>query len=653
MFTAWQASRRGPGFPQQGIHALLLAALLVLSPASGLLAQPSQELPWKDDQTISRVSVDDDIRSVLRAVLQAGGFSAIFRPGVDGTISMRLDRVPAGQAFEQLIAEQGLDYEYRPETRTVIVYPLSAAAIAPPRRVFITTAYADFAAVERVLERFDIGDEGITFDRATRTIAIVGRGERVEEVSELIRRIEETARERHENNLEQEQRDRRRRRAEIESRLYEELLASEVQVIPLRFASVGQTTRQFQGRSVTVPGILNTLEAIIGTVNVDAGGGALPSRPAAEAGNAESEQEFLLRMQRAARPTISADVRTNSVIVRGSPAAIRSVEKVVRELDQPLRMIEIEVIIATVQVGVAEELGIRWRGSAVAEGGRPRSVAVDSGTSGTQVGNDTTENFDSTGLNALTLLPAAASPNATVASFIVRGAEGVLQAQLRALAEDNRANIISAPRLVTLDNVTARITRSQDLFVQVDTGGDNGQGLDEIQTGLTLEITPSLIPAYSGRGDSLIRLNLSAENSAPGSGAFGQIDVRSQEVQTEVLVPDGGTYVVGGLFDDDRLEQVSGIPLLKDIPGIGQLFRTNVSRKTLGETIFFITPRLIGEDGPYMRDIAQRLGTAGYVRDQRRGLDDVAGAIMSGSGRTFPDAQSRLPGRRTGFEEDE
>ena len=288
-------------------------------------------------------------------------------------------------------------------------------------------------------------------------------------------------------------------------------------------------------------------------------------------------------------PRISIDPRTNSVVVQGSPSAIAAVEKIINQLDRPLQMVQIEVLIVTANVGVARRA---WRRLARLAGQCRQSqqqhrrrhrhqrrrlqaaAAARPASSGGQVQNGTNgQLFTSNGLDALSLLPAAAA-GATTASFVIRGGAAVIQAQLQALASQDRARILSAPKLVTLDNITARITRSQNIYVQVDTvgtaGGYGGVGLQEIQTGLTLEITPSIVPAQSDRDQSLVRLNLRAENSAPGSGSFGQIDVNSQEVQTNVLVPDSDTFVIGGLFDDSNINSTSGVPYLKDIPAAGR-----------------------------------------------------------------------------------
>lgn len=321
------------------------------------------------------------------------------------------------------------------------------------------------------------------------------------------------------------------------------------------------------------------------------------------------------------RPNISIDQRTNSVIVRGSPAAIAAVADVLRHIDQPVKMVEIEVIIATAELGLVNELGIAYRGLV------RNGPAFDTGTSGNLLGN--TPGFD-----ALTLLPHAAA-GATAASFVLKGSGISLQAQLQALASKNKARVLSAPHLVTLDNITARITRSEDIYVPIDTGPLSGQGLAQIQTGLTLEITPSIVPvAPGGGGEQLVRLTLNATNSSPGSGTGSRINVNSQEVQTDVLVPDGGTFVIGGLFDDSRLKSNSGVPILKDIPLLGGLFRDERAQQSLGQTVFFITPRVIEDQHLVSREVALDgavgPGTARYMNAQRRQLGGLAQEMHGG-----------------------
>ncbi len=596
------------GQVRTGLVRLVLAAL-VLTPVAAF-AQDAANIPWNRSLTVTRTSSDDDIRNVFRSLLQANGLSVAFAPSVKQKVSFHLENVPIEQAFTQLVDEHNLTYSYNPGTKTVSMNAVTGGGGSAADRkaaAFVTLNNATYAEVVQAINNLGLGLGGLKYDNASRTLAISGDAERIKQISTLVENLDSV----------------RKRQGPAGAKLGPE----EVKVIPLRFTDVGPSTRQFQGKTVTVPGIAETLRTALG----------LDDRAATPAGSDASSPAFTAQY---GAPRISIDPRTNSVVVQGSPRAIAAVEKIISQLDRPLQMVEIEVLIVTANVGVARQLGINWRGSKVQPLGTPYSTAVDTGTQpntsggGTGGGTGQVTNgangqlFSSNGLDALSLLPAAAA-GATTASFVIRGGQAVIQAQLQALASQDRARILSAPKLVTLDNITARITRSQNIYVQVDTrsptgGGLGGVGLQEIQTGLTLEITPSIVPAQSDRDQSLVRLNLRAENSAPGTGSFGQIDVNSQEVQTNVLVPDADTFVIGGLFDDSQINSTSGVPYLKDIPILGELFKTERSQKSLGETIFFITPRIVDERSVLQRDIAVREGSADYIRRARAELSDNA-----------------------------
>ena len=634
------------------MRAISIASLLVpfwLATASdAAYAQAGPPIPWNKSLTITRTSSDEDIKNVLRSLLQANGLSVVFSPNVAGRISFRLDKVPIDSVFEQVVQEHNLAYTYNPGAKTVSITTVAADAERAKSGAFVPLDQVTYEELLRAIANFGIAAQSLKYDAGTRTVAINGDTEHVQQIADLIKTLETAHQKQRERQNEERTRELQLRRAELTQQAYEELKNFQVKVIPLRFTDVGPTTKQFQGRSVTIPGIADTLTSILGIQPVSPG--ALPPPATAPAGlppeggaMADTPDEKLLgEAQQLGHPRISIDQRTNSVVVQGTPEAIASIEKIIRDLDRPLQMVQIEVTIAQADLGVARELGINWRGSGFTAGGTPLSGAIDTGTSPPQIGNgDNGKGFNTTGLDALSLLPNASTPGQTTASFVVKGAETALQAQLQALASRDRARILSAPRLVTLDNITARITRSQNIYVQVDTrgpqgGGLGGVGLQEIQTGLTLEITPSIVPAESDRQEAFVRLNLRAENSTPGAGVFGQIDVKSQEVQTNVLVPDGATFVIGGLFDDSQITNESGVPGLKDIPILGALFRSKTNTKSLGETIFFITPHLVDERTVLQDDIAVKVGSEEYIRRERRALTnevhDPANAAAAGSG---------------------
>jgi type IV pilus assembly protein PilQ len=226
-----------------------------------------------------------------------------------------------------------------------------------------------------------------------------------------------------------------------------------------------------------------------------------------------------------------------------------------------------------------------------------------------------------------------------VASFFVVGGAAFLQAQVSAFAEKNRAQTIASPRVVTLDNVTARVTAATNLFVQTVASGDSGATIQQIEAGLELDILPSIVPSDVAGEQNLVRLVLTARNSTPSIPAAGAVavSVDSREVQTQVLIPDGATFVMGGLFADTRNENRLGIPFLQDIPFLGALFRTAISANSLNETIFMITPRIV--DGQELaEDIAIRAGTRDYMKRQRDILRGASREIEKGKSLSFPNA---------------
>jgi type III secretion protein C len=633
-------------FTLRGLGALMLV-LVALAPAR------AADIPWQPGLTFSRTSVDDDIRGVLRAILGAEGLSVLFRPGVAGKISFEFTDTPLQTAFEQIVTEYGLRYEYNGNARTVTILPAGANAAESVSRRFLSLQKVNFATVRQALLNFGLGLEGVAYDPATNTLAIAGDERRISQLSDLIKTLEE--------------------RTQPRRNAFGEATNIQTKVIRLRFADVGPSVRSFHGQRATIPGILETLQAMLGTNSSTASPpfatqtsetsftptlpAQIPSGLAAPLarvlqnanGGAVVPGLTVVNQENAAagiaqhplnRPSISIDQRTNSVIVRGTPEQIAAVEAVVEQLDQPVKMVEIEVIIATAQIGVASELGVAWRGLGKPGSSATRGFGIDTGTTGGQA-------TATTGLDPITLLPSPPAAGATVASFLLRSGQGFLQAQLKALAAQNKARLLSAPHIVTLDNVTARITRAQDIYVPVDTGGLNGQGLSQIQTGLTLQITPSIVPAGPNSKEDMVRLSLNATDSAPvPGGAAGQITVAAHEVQTDVLVPNGGTFVIGGLFDHTNNQNQTGIPFLKNLPLVGQLFRDDNSQYNLGETIFFITPRIVDEREVMRKDIALSSEAVATIAEQRQMLGRLGNAL------DVPDRGGKR-GSAIGLEEDQ
>jgi type II secretory pathway component GspD/PulD (secretin) len=614
--------------------------------ADDSFAQGKPRLPWTDGKIIEYNAVDQDLRNLLRSIVRAdGGFNIIVKNEVKGQATIQFDKTPVAAAFNQVIEENDLDYTYSESEKTVTIFPNAGGKAVS--RVFLTPAVATFDEIKNALRRHGLGEDGVSFDISSNTISITGEPDRVGEIGSLVKQIDAAkvqqvqlrAERRTLNAANISERAKAaavrnkavsdQRRADFQQKMYESMQNFKVKLIPLRFASVSSTNKKFQNKNFSVPGIEETLHKVLGLPPPGQPQSETALNAAAVGGGTGPAYEATV-MSQLLKPIISVDARTNSVIVRGTDQAIASVEEIIIQLDQPLRMIEVEVAIIKADSNVSEELGVAWRYRARNQNGGARSGAIDTGTTNERA-SDT-----STGLDAISLLPTQGA--STVASFIIVGGEAFLQAQISAFAQKNRLQTVASPRVVTLDNVTARVTAATNVYIQTVASGDAGSSVEQIETGLELVILPSIVPSDVAGEQNLVRLDLTAKNSTPSASILGgTVDVDSAEVQTQILIPDGATFIMGGLFADSRSDGSSGVPILKDIPFLGKLFRTNTSSDNLNETIFMITPRIVNSQ-ELSKDMAIRVGTRSYMKHQRDILARTSRELENGGNAYFPNA---------------
>jgi len=629
--------------------AVVLAAL-----GGGPLPAQAANISWA--QTLfQREFYDEDIRVVLTRILQEAGLRADFRPGVQGRVSFDFSNMPLEAAFNKLIEENGLEYSYEPSSKTVTI-------TAPLPSRLITLAFATPAQLRAAAEKLDL--RGKIEDAADTGIVLVrGTADQIKRLEELAQAIDKNEQARFDGLRKRQTTDtalgtevakqreadaaarEREIRAESQARMRDEIMNTTVKVIPLRYANVGPTTQTFQGQSVTIPGLDDTLRTMLGLAEPKGGGSIVGA--AVAAGQELADMARIRRELGLVPPVISMDQRTNSIIVRGTPSAIREVEALVTRLDRPLPLVEIEVMIVRARRGVAEELGIRWGtatllkanagtyGLGVSTGiNQQNLVAPEDSRPNTQVQQKTSEGgvesnviesqLPAPAINPYTLLPTTLG--GTLASFVFRGSSFALQTQINALSEANKLQTIAAPRVVTLNNIAAKITNDRSQYLATPPAPNAPGTYLEVKAGLLLNITPSMITREDTGEQSLIRLNINASDKDV-TLSQGRPTLTGNEVQTQVLVPDGATFVMGGLMNDSRIEGREGVPLLEDIPVLGELFKVRRSLSDLEETIFFITPKLVQPSDVYAQDIAQRR----YLDGQRAKLAEMRQDIQTSS----------------------
>jgi type IV pilus assembly protein PilQ len=273
------------------------------------------------------------------------------------------------------------------------------------------------------------------------------------------------------------------------------------------------------------------------------------------------------------RGQISADTRTSKVIVRDTPQALSDMRSLLNQLDQPEKQVMIEARIVEASSTFSSSLGVSWGahqrdGSAAFLG----INAIDSGFGGLTSAPPTSGVNNSAGANI-------GISFGTLASNIK------LDTRLSAAASAGMVKIVSTPKVATLNNKTAKITQGQSIPYTASTS-------DKVETkfieaALSLEVTPHI------NANGTISMKIEAKNDSPGSGGSPP-PINKKQAVTEMLLRDGETTVIGGIYVDSETENDEGVPFLMDIPLLGRLFKTNTKGKTKTELLIFITPRILG-----------------------------------------------------------
>ncbi|SFV24293.1 type IV pilus secretin PilQ [Pseudidiomarina donghaiensis] len=275
------------------------------------------------------------------------------------------------------------------------------------------------------------------------------------------------------------------------------------------------------------------------------------------------------------RGAVTVDERTNTLLVRDTSEQIATVKAMVNVLDVPVKQVIIEARMVTVRDNISDELGIRW---GVTEPSVDTSQPLPWGT-GTSVTGDFNVN-----------LPIA-SPAATIGFQVAKLADGrLLDLELSALERENKGEIIASPRITTANQKEAYIEQGTEIpYVESASSGATSVQFKKAVLGLT--VTPQITPDNRVILDLVITQNTRGETVSTPTGPAVSID--TQEISTQVLVENGETIVLGGIYQQQILNDISKVPLLGDIPYVGVLFRTDSQVNEKRELLIFVTPRIV------------------------------------------------------------
>jgi type IV pilus assembly protein PilQ len=295
------------------------------------------------------------------------------------------------------------------------------------------------------------------------------------------------------------------------------------------------------------------------------------------------------------RGTVAVDVRTNTLVIRDIGSNIGKARSLVEKLDTMTPQVLIESRIVEASTSFSRSIGVQWGGFGQAAPGSGNATGLNFPSTARVTGGSDIGTASATGVsgapNFAVNLPAAVGAGAGGAlGFTFGSANGAAQLNLRLSAAESSGTIktISAPKVTTLQNQKASISQGVSIpFSQVSAQGVN---TTFVEARLQLDVTPHIT------SDGSVLMAIKATNNQPdpsNTGANGQPAIQKKEAETQVLVKDGDTTVIGGIYVRRGASNEAGVPWLMKIPIIGFFFKTNTVSENRQELLIFITPRIV------------------------------------------------------------
>jgi type III secretion protein C len=368
----------------------------------------------------------------------------------------------------------------------------------------------------------------------------------------------------------------------------------QIAIFPLKHAWAWDVPFTSAGRQIVVPGVASLLRSLLGKsgpvgVSPAAARGSVPklrgkglaagnetdalarneAAAAAQAGN-DAEATFAAASANIGGPTVTAEIRTNSVVVRDTPDRLPQYAELIKSLDVEPVMVELEATIVDVNSDRLDELGVNWR-----YGDSNDELRLGSGNSGDP-------RLRGPGLADIT-------PFGRGLTWSTIRDSGRLIARISALAANGNARVVSRAQVATVANLESSIASNETAYVRV--GGFQEVDLFPVTATTSLRITPQVFE----RGErKVVSMVVAIRDGRFTAAVVDQVpNVKEVALSTNGLVADGQTFVIGGFRQETTSTQADKIPFLGDIPGVGALFRTTSDTVRNAERLFLLTPRVL------------------------------------------------------------
>ena len=299
------------------------------------------------------------------------------------------------------------------------------------------------------------------------------------------------------------------------------------------------------------------------------------------------------------RGTVTVDERTNTLIVKDVANSIENIRTLIGKIDIPVRQVMIEARIVSATDSFSKEIGVRWgilsNGAAnnrnLLVGGSNQTLwdLKNFDVETTTVNGQTVSypSYDISRPDNLNVDLGVANPAGSIAFGLLSMSDVMLDLELSALQADNRGEVISTPKILTADKQTAKVSSGTQIpYQEASASGATTTSFRE--AALSLEATPNITP------DGKIGLQLLITNGTP-TIINNQVAINEDSISTNVIIEDGQTVVLGGVFRNRTNNGVDKVPFLGDLPYIGRAFRKDVRSNNKEELLIFVTPKLIND----------------------------------------------------------
>ncbi len=299
------------------------------------------------------------------------------------------------------------------------------------------------------------------------------------------------------------------------------------------------------------------------------------------------------------RGSVSVDIRTNSLLVLDTPEKLVELRRLISQLDIPVRQVLIESRIVIANDGFSKDLGIRFGATGIRQQGGSTLMTTASGNGTNTMVNSAAANLQNSSSAFPIALPGlsdrlnvnlpVSAPTGNIA-FAILGSDYLLDLELSAMQAENRGEVVSSPRVITSNQREATIEQGTEIpYITPASGASNVPAVAFKKAVLSLKVTPQITP------DDRVLLDITVNKDRVGKIFQGIPSIDTKEVTTQILIKNGDTVVLGGVYEQVKRNDTSQVPLLGDIPYLGALFRRTQRVDTKDELLIFVTPKILKE----------------------------------------------------------